>query len=77
MGVFPSGGSNGRGGIKEYGYLLLSPPEHSCTVHCIQAHYGPVSGGEAEAGVNGGQAVVGSGRLGLGGDADGGLGGVT
>ena len=55
--------------------IRLTPPEHSCIVHCNQDHYGPVSGGSLEAGVKVDQEVVGEGRLGLGGDADGGPGG--
>ena len=57
--------------------LCLLPPEHSLTVYCDQAHYGPVSGGGVEDGVKGVQLVVGAGRIRLGGDADGGLGGGT
>ena len=54
---------------------FLLPLEHSCTVHCNQAHYVPVSGGGADSGVKGGQAVVVAVLLGLGGDADSGSGG--
>ena len=71
MGVSPSGGYDGGEGITGGGDLRLTPPEHSCTVYCDQDHYGPVSGGREEAGVKSGQLVVGSGWLGLGGDADG------
>ena len=46
-------------------------------VNCNQAHYVPVSGGGAEAGLKVGQAVVVARQLGLGGDADGGPGGRT
>ena len=53
----------------------LHPLEHSCTFHCNQAHYVTVPGGGTEAGFKGGQAVVGSGRLGLVRDSGGGLGG--
>ena len=42
------------------GYLRLPLSEHSCKVHCDQAHYGPVSGGGAEVGFNCCQVVVGS-----------------
>ena len=45
--------------------------------YCDQAHYGTVSGGREEAGVNGDQAVVGAGRIGCGGDANGVSGGGT
>ena len=69
MGVFPTGGSDGRGGITVGGYLCLPPPEQILAVHCYQAHYGPVSGGGAKSGVEGVQVVLGAGRLGLGGEA--------
>ena len=77
MGVPPSVGSDDGGGITGGGYLHIPPLEHSHTVHCNQDHYGPISGGGAESGVKGVQAVVGAGWLGIGGDADGGLGGGT
>ena len=77
MGVSSSIGRDGGGGINGGWYLHLPPPEHSRTVYCDQAHYGPVSGVRAEAGVKGGQAVVGEGRLGLLGDTYGGLGDET
>ena len=75
MGAYPSEVSDGGVEIKGGGELRLTPPEHSCIVHCNQDHYGPVSGGSLEAGVKVDQEVVGEGRLGLGGDADGGPGG--
>ena len=77
MGVSPSDGRNGRVGITGGGYLHLPIPEHSRTVHCNQEHYGPVSGGVAEAGVKFIHAVVGEVWIGLGGDADGSSGGRT
>ena len=77
MGLSPAGGRGGGGGTAGGGDLRLPPPEHSRTVYYDQAHYGPVSGGGAEAGVKGGQAVVGAGRTGFGGDADGDSGGGT
>ena len=77
MVVSPSGGRGGRGGVTGCGDLSLLYPKYSHKVHCDQAHYGPVSSGGAEAGVKGGQAVVVTGRIGLGGDADGGSGGGT
>ena len=77
MGVQPYGTSNGRGGITGGGDLRLPPPEHICKVNYDQYHYGPVSGSSVEDGVKGGQSVVGSGRIGLGGDAEGGSGGGT
>ena len=77
MGVSLSRGCNGGGGITRGGDLCLPPTEHSFTVHFNQAHYGPVSGDRAEAGVKGGQVVVGAGRLKLGGDVSSVLGGET
>ena len=74
-GVSSTGRNSGRGVITGGGYLHLPPPEHSHTVHFNQAHYGPVSGDEAAAGIKGGQSVVGSGRLGIGEDAGGSSGG--
>ena len=75
MGVSPAGGNNGVGGSTGGGDLRLPPEEHSRKVHCDKSHYGPVSGGREVSRVTGDQEVVGSRRLGLGGDADGGLGG--
>ena len=77
MGLSPAGGSNVRGGITGGGYLILPPLEHSRKVYYNQDHYGTVSGGGGEAGVKGGQAVVGAGRTGFGGGADIGSGGGT
>ena len=77
MGVSLYRGFVGGGGIKRGGDLRLPPTEHSCTVHCNQAHDGPVSGDRAEAGVKGGQVVVGAERLKLGGDVGSVLGGKT
>ena len=68
---------DGGGGPAGGGDLCLPPPEHSCTVYYDQAHYGLVSGGEADTGDTGIQAALGSGRDGCGGDANGGLGGRT
>ena len=76
VGIPPAGVLGGRGGTSGGGELYLQRPKHSCTVHYDQAHYVPVSGGCAEAEVKGGQSVVGSRLLGLGGDADGGSGRV-
>ena len=65
-------------GIEGGGDLSLVPPtETNCTVYYDQAHYGPMSGGETEAAVKGGQAMVGAGRTGFGEDTYGGSGGVT
>ena len=58
MGIPPAGGRDSRGGTAVGGYLRLLPLEHGRTVHCDQAHYGPVSSGVAEAGANGVQVVV-------------------
>ena len=77
MGLSPTGGHNGGGGILGGGYLRLLPLEHGCTVYCDQSHYGPVSDGRAEVRFKGDQAVVGSGRTGCGRGADGGSGGRT
>ena len=77
MGLSPSGGRNGGGGISGGGYLCIPPPEYSRKVYCKNAHYGPVSGGVEEAGVKDDQAVVGTGWFGYGGNADGGSGGLT
>ena len=76
-GVPPADIGDGGGGVTEGAYLRLLLPEHSCTVHYDKEHYGPVSGGGEAYMVMGDQAVVGSGRLGLGGDVDDGLGGKT
>ena len=74
MGVSNSGKRDDGGVITEGEDLRIPPPEHSHTVHCSQAHYGPVPGGRAAAGVKGGQAVVVTGRLGLGEELNGGSG---
>ena len=75
MGLSPSGGRNGGGGISGGGYLCIPPPEYSRTVYCKQAHYGPLSGGVEEARVKDDQAVLVVGRTGCVGDAGGGSGG--
>ena len=38
------GDVNGIGGIGGFGDVCCVPPEHSCTVHREQTHYGSVSG---------------------------------
>ena len=63
MSVPPDVGSNVEGRIIGGGEPCILPQEYSFTVHCRKAHYAPVSGGGAEAGVKGGQAVVVSERL--------------
>ena len=77
VGIPPSGGRDGGGGTKGGGDLHLPPPEKILTFHCNQAHYGPVSGGEAETRATDIQAVVGTLQVGCGGDADSGSGGRT
>ena len=77
MDVFPNRGSYGRVGITVGKNLPLPPPEHSQTVHFDQATYGTVSSGGKAAGVKGGKLVMGVGRFGLGGGADGRSGGGT
>ena len=77
IGVSPDEGSDGGGGITGGRYIRLPPPEHSRTAHYEQAHYELVSGGGAEARVKGCQVVAVEGRIGLGGDVDGVLVGVT
>ena len=76
MSVSPSGGSNVIGEVIGGRDLRISPPEHSFTFHCDQAHYGPVSRGGEASGVTGGQAVFGSGCLVLVRDVDGAFRGI-
>ena len=76
-GYILAGGCDGGGGTEGCGDRRLLPPEQIFTVHYDQAHYGPVYGGGAETGTMGIQSVLGTGRVGFGGDADGGLGGGT
>ena len=66
----PAGGIDDRSDIIAGGDIRFPPPEYNSIVHCNKAHYGPVSGGGAAAGVKGVHYMVGSRRLGLGGDAD-------
>ena len=70
MGVSLSRRRDGGGGITGGGDLRPLPTEHNCTDHCKQANYGTVSVSGMEDGVKVGQAVVGSGHIGLRGDAD-------
>ena len=77
MDIPPTGGRDGRGVIAGGGDLLLPPPEHSGTVYCNQAHYGPVSSSGAKSRVKVDQEVVVSGRVGCAGNADGDIGGGT
>ena len=50
LGLPPTGGYYGGDGISGSGDLRLLPPEHSPTVYCNQANYGPVSGISSETG---------------------------
>ena len=78
MGVSYSVGSDGRGRITGSGDLGIPTPEHSCTVHWNQDHYGPVSSVGAVSRFKDGQAVVVRQRdaySSLGGGTDGGGGG--
>ena len=77
MGLPPSGGCDGRGGLAGDGELHLPTPEHSCKVYCDQDNYGPVSSGKTEAGAKDGSEMVGKGRVVFGGDTDSGPGGGT
>ena len=70
MGIPPAGGRTGRGNTAGSEYLLLPPPEQSCTVYCNQAHYGPVTGSRAYIRVKDDQAVVGALCIGCGEDAE-------
>ena len=63
MGVSPAGGSDGGGGVTVGGYPRIPPLEHSCAVHCNQAHYLSVYGGVEVYGFTGGQEVVGTGHI--------------
>ena len=56
--------------IQEVETICCLPPEHSCTIYCYNARYEPVSGGSAEPGGKGGEAVVVTGGPGTGGDTD-------
>ena len=53
----------------------LLPPEHGSAIYCDWAYYGPVYGGEAEAGAEGDNAAAVTGGIGFGWDADGDPGG--
>ena len=77
VGIPPVGGRDGGSGTEGGEYLSLSYPEHGCTVHYNQAHYGPVSGGAADTRAKGIQSVVVIGRDGCGRDVGSRLGGGT
>ena len=72
MGVPPDNGSDGGLGITGGEDIHLITPEHIITVHCNQAYYGTVSSRGEAPGVMGGQSVVGTGRLVLVRDVNGG-----
>ena len=59
VGLYPAGGSDGGDGVTGGGDLRIPPTYHSSTVHCDQAHCGPVSDGREASGVTGVQEVVG------------------
>ena len=75
MGVSPSDGSYGGDRFTVVGDLRLPPPEHSCKVHCNQAHYVPMYGGGEVSGATGVQAVVGTGSIAIGRHGEGSPGG--
>ena len=72
MGLNPYGGCNIGVRLAGGGDFCIPPPEHSLTVYCDQANYGPTYGSKTEAGAKGGKKMVGTGRFGLVGDKDGG-----
>ena len=74
-GVSSTGGRDVVGKVTGCGGLHLPSTEHSHTVHCDQAHYGPVYGGGEASGVMGCQAVMGTSRFVLGRNVDSGSGG--
>ena len=53
---------------------MSPPPKHSSKIYCESAYYRPVSGGEVEERVKGGNVVVGTGGFGFGEDKYGGPG---
>ena len=77
MGLPPSGGRDGGGGIVGGGYPCLPPSEKSCTIYYDQAYYGYVSSGKDKDIVKGDQEVAGAGWIGCGGNVNSGLGGGT
>ena len=72
-----TGGGDGGGRPTVGGDLHIPLLEHSRTVHSHQAHYGCVYGGGETPGYKSVHEVVVAGWPGLGGDADGSLGGGT
>ena len=75
LGLTPYEVCDDRGEFSGGGELRLPLPEHRGAIYCEYAHYGTVSGGEAEARAKSENAVVRTGGSGFGGDSDGGLGG--
>ena len=75
MGLPPSGGCGGRGGVTGGGYLCLSLSEHFGAIYFDCTHYGPVSIGKEEARTKSGNAVVGTRGSGFVGDSYSGPGG--
>ena len=72
-----NGGGNGGVGPAGCEYLCFLTLEHSRTVHCNQAYYGPFSGSGVTPGDKGVSAVVGVGGIGPVGGVYGSSGGVT
>ena len=50
MGLTPTSGGDVGGGPTGGRDLRYLPPKHGHTIHCVQAHYRPVSGGVATPG---------------------------
>ena len=72
MGVSPNGGSDGGVRTTGGGDLIILPQEHGHKFHCEKAHYGLVSGSRAASGVKDAQAVMGTIRIRIVRDAEGG-----
>ena len=70
VGITPDGGRNCIGGTAGGGDLRLPLTEHGHTVYYDQDHCVPVSGDGAENRAKGVKAVVGTGQVGCGRDAD-------
>ena len=70
IGLPPTGGCNGGGRFTGGGDLRLPPTEHSHTIYCDYTYCVTMSGGEAEAGGKGGNAMVVTRGFGFVGDAD-------
>ena len=63
MGLPSVGVCNGGSWFAGGGDLRLLPPEHSRTVYCDQANYGPVSGRKVESGAKGVNEMLVTGRF--------------